>query len=70
MDHWFSTTPAFEMGDELRAAIGAGNLELCIRGYYDLSEIRKAIIIDNISFYIKDAYNFSGNFEPLGIWRL
>lgn len=58
----------FDTVDELRAAIGAGNLELCIRGYYDLSGIRKAIIIDKIGFYIKDAYNFSGDFEPLGIW--
>ncbi|ODQ08002.1 MULTISPECIES: DUF6402 family protein [Enterobacterales] len=66
--NWTQFGGHFDTVDELRAAIGAGNLELCIRGYYDLSGIRKAIIIDKIGFYIKDAYNFSGNFEPLGIW--
>lgn len=58
----------FDTVDELRAAIGAGNLELCIRGHYDLTGKKRRVILDKIGFFIKDAYNFSGTYEPLGIW--
>ncbi|CDG17720.1 DUF6402 family protein [Xenorhabdus doucetiae] len=54
--------------DELRGAIGKGSLNLCVRGYYDLSQKKNRFVVDKIGFYIKDAYNFSGDYEPLGIW--
>ena len=58
----------FDTVDELRAANGAGNLELCIRGHYDLTGKKRRVVLDKIGFFIKDAYNFSGTYEPLGIW--
>ncbi|MDC9580580.1 DUF6402 family protein [Xenorhabdus sp. PR6a] len=58
----------FDTVDELRGAIGSGNLELCIRGCYDLSGEKKKFLVDKIGFYIKDSYDFSGGSELLGIW--
>ncbi|MDC9583340.1 DUF6402 family protein [Xenorhabdus sp. PR6a] len=58
----------FDTNDDFKGAIGAGNLELCIRGCYNLSGSRKIFYVDQIGFYIKDSYDFSGDYELLGIW--
>ncbi|CDG17383.1 DUF6402 family protein [Xenorhabdus doucetiae] len=58
----------FDTNDDFKGAIGASNMELCVRGYYDLSQKKKKFLVDQIGFFIKDAYNFSGGHEPLGIW--
>lgn len=58
--------------NELYGAIGAGTLKLCVRGYFDLSNGKKAFITEKIGFYIKDSYDFSSGiwfgYEPLGVW--
>lgn len=60
--------------DELRGAIGAGILKVCVKGNFDIMGDKKKFITDKIGFYIKDTYNFSGkelvgkSMEPLGVW--
>ncbi|MBX7222392.1 MAG: hypothetical protein K1Y36_20750 [Blastocatellia bacterium] len=55
--------------DELYAALGRFTFHVLVRGYIGSKDAKQIFcFIEEVGVYIRDSYDFNGDFQPLGYW--